>query len=828
MSPIVINSISSDNDMNSIVFQDLILIDINYHQRDNHARIVLFLRDKNRKRIRYFIDDFYPYFYVSANKEIIQKIFDQSSFKKWLIEIDTVDKFTYRGGVKVQLCKVIGRRPWEVPMVRELFSKYRYFEADIPFTHRFLLDTDLFGLDGIKTTTVNSDIQLERIEQNIELRVMSLDIEIDNSENKVSIASIIKSANKRVTAISMTWGESSNKYNSEVFILEQDNEKSEIKLLINCFEFIWNEIDPDIIVTYNGDNFDIPYLIKRLDILKLDKSILSPYSSAKKPAYGKGWIIPGVMMYDLYKKTRWLYTDDGRKTLNSVAKLLLGVEKVQLADKHGNIWRESLNDRIIHDKFRDYAIRDAELTYRLFFRMKMQEWLQVIRISGLPPAEAMYFTERQTGEFLVFRHMLKNNILIPKAPTSKERDDRKKSRVNVPGGLVLDPTRSMASSVLICDFTSMYPSIITAHNIGAESYIGYNSDPRLSFVSTPRSSMAMMQDDMLTRRIDVKNRLKSISDPDEYRKLKQYNTALKLVANSTYGSYNFIGSRFYNSNISHCITSIGRNYLNEISVKVEELGEEYKTIYGDTDSVFITTPLHNVVETLWNKKKAEIDDSDFDPLLKVIDFLKTILPDRMRLELQDVAYRILFHKGAKKRYTYISAISKRIYILGLEAIRHDWSRLSKDIQKFAIEVLLRTGDLSIATSEIIEFIKGEIAIDEDLKNKVITLGPLKRDPAKYKSKTPAVTAFYQYCDVHKLDPDKTWNEFDYFPFIIIKGKGTITNRSRHPEFITAKDIDLDYYITKSLDAINRFNLNITLKDIYADKYLDLSDFFDPL
>ncbi|MCY3412014.1 MAG: hypothetical protein INQ03_10325 [Candidatus Heimdallarchaeota archaeon] len=817
-----IHTITCDQEAHLEEIGSLMLIDIQYTRIKKYdeeiAQIQLFLRGSMRKRYLCTIDDFLPYFYH----------IDGEVTSDWLVDQEEVHKFDYHGYISKVLNKITGKQPWRVPEIRKTIEKQggTWYEADIPFTHRFLLDTGLYGLQGIKFFKQGKQFYLQHQEIQRDLLIMSLDIEIDSEEDhkvQQSFASIIEKANRRITAISIAYGRDNTEYESRVFILEQNSDTAEQELLQQCFTFIYS-IDPDVLITFNGDNFDIPYLVKRIRNLGLDPNLICPYDDhPKPPAFGKGWIIPGLLLYDLFKRTRWLYTADGRKTLNSVAERLLGMSKETIDVSHGALWHQALQDVEAMNIFKQYCIKDAELAYLLFFAMNIEDWIEVIGICGLPPSEAMYSTERQTGEFLVFRHMVQNDILIPKAPDTDEKEKRKKSRISVPGGLVLDPSRALASYVIIADFTSMYPSIISSFNIGAESY-HWHEDPRKRFDTSVKASMALMQQDILSRRVKIKKELKQIKDDSTRKKLISYNTALKLVANSTFGSYNFIGSRFYNNAIAGSITAIGRSYMEEISKKVEELGE-YRTIYGDTDSVFIATPLRKEVEKLWSKTTENIYEEDLTSIHHVINFLREELPHQMRLELQDVAYRIVFHKGAKKRYSYISALSKQIFILGLEAIRHDWAPFSKEIQERSLGVILKTGDLIQTKTAIIEYIQQEILDLKALKPRLITLGPLKRDPSKYKSTTPAIAAYLDYCDHYNLDANTTWKSFDYFPYLIVKGKGALITRSKHPDLVSDGEIDVNHYINKSLAAINRFNLDIHLYEI-LDRHGKFELFFD--
>ncbi|MHA2249481.1 MAG: DNA polymerase domain-containing protein [Candidatus Kariarchaeaceae archaeon] len=819
-----------------------ILLDITYQRKlqDNleHAEIVLFTRDAEGKRNRYFVNNFLPYFYINSNVKEISDILEKDQIlQSWLVSAEPTQKIDYNGGKHISLIKISGKHPWLVPAIRARFYQYsiKFYEADIPFTHRFMID---MGLGGLKSLSIDekSAVISQSTPEEIEFHptITSIDIEIDSSvskdEGKISFETIIEEASRRITGIGFYWNKKDGKGLSKLFVLDKDDDITEENMIKQSLGFLWSKIDPDVIITYNGDIFDFPYLIKRMQILGIPTEYLSPFKDQEPipPAFGNGWKIPGVLVYDLYKRTRWMYTADGRKTLDSVANQLLGTSKIDIPTDHGTLWRQSLTSIKQKSLFDQYLQRDVELTHQLWDAMHMPEWLEVIKISGAPPGDAMYFTERQSGEFLVFHTMFQNNILIPPAPTQEERKQRKKDRVSAQGGLVLEPTRDISNAVLICDFTSMYPSIIAAHNVGAESFMGFKKDPTDRFKMSPKTSMAIMQEQILNKRIQVKNQLRSTRlDPKERKKLMEYNWAVKLVANSTYGGYNYIGSRFYNTAIAQSITGLGRNYLSLLSEKVKEFDSGYETIYGDTDSVFIETPLAEKLESIWNLPRDEIDlQKQLPEIAKLLNFLSTMLPEEMRLELQDIAYRIIFHKGAKKRYAYVSALTKDIAILGFEAIRHDWSPFAKDVQRRAFDLLLRTGDLDKTKQEIISYIQESINTSSlILKNRLITFGPIKRQLKQYRSHTPAVAAFLHHTKQQGLDPDEESQKIEYFPFIITWGNGPLKNRAKHPDYVCRDDIDLNYYIDEALRTINRFNLSISLNEVKGVKYLDLVEFF---
>ncbi len=830
-----------------------ILIDINYRRKRTKdreiAEIILYLRGEDGTRRRISVQDFLPYFYAKTSIDKI-RLFQRKYrfFSEWYVRAEIVSKYQYDGGQETKLCKIVGKHPWAVPQIRDIFEQQgiETFEADIPFTHRFLLDTGLFCLQGVRIKNglpsrqgLRRTSHLNPVELSTHTpMIASLDIEIDADADpdidSESLASIIRDAKRRITAVSLCYGRTEEEKREKIFILKRDSDEEEKRLLMRAFQFLWENIDPDVLITFNGDRFDFPYLVERIKNLGLRPSLLSPFKDRfpQKPEYGHGWLIPGVLTFDIIRKASHIHTEDGSKSLNSIAQAVLGEGKLELSSTHGEIWRKGLDHDDILDLFAKYALKDAELTYRLWFRLGLPEWLEVIRITGAPAGEAMYYTARQAGEFLLFRVMHQAHILIPASPGAGGRKKRSEAHQIAKGGLVFSPRKEIATGVVICDFTSMYPSIIIAHNVGAESFVNPEArDPRDRFAEVPRTTMALMQEMIFSKRIEVKNRLQKAIEKREdeaiIRTLKAYSTALKIVANSTFGSYNFIGSRLYNSQIAAAITEIGRLYLSELRKKTMEFGEQYEAIYGDTDSVFIETPLKREIEELWETAPHSRDEvlERVPQISKLVEFLRAELPEQMRLELQDVAFRILFHKGAKKRYTYASVLTKQIVIVGFEAIRSDWSPFSREAQKRAIELVLKTGDLEFARNEMRKIIAKILKFDEEqIKQQLILLGPIKKPPSEYEVIPPAVGAFIHYCKQKNIDPEQAWKEFAYFPFIVMEGKGNVRNRARHPDLVDLKRIDRHYYILEAVRAVNRFNLNLSLDEVLGEHKVRLDDF----
>jgi len=98
--------------------------------------------------------------------------------------------------------------------------------------------------------------------------------------------------------------------------------------------------------------------------------------------------------------------------------------------------------------------------------------------------------------------------------------------------------------------------------------------------------------------------------------------------------------------------------------------------YGDTDSLFV-----NYDEKLVQKLQAEIEHQL-----------------GLEINLSEVYKRILFTE-AKKKYAGLRT-DGQIDIVGLEAVRGDWSNLAREVQNTVLRIVLEDANPSRATSYV--------------------------------------------------------------------------------------------------------------------------------
>lgn len=826
-------------------FIDFMLIDLDYIRKRVKGKeipvIRLFGKDKHGVSVVLNVIGFLPYFYTERTGNIEEQIRGNSVIRNWLVKATKDTRKSYYGTRSIELLRLEGRSPRDLPVIRELVKRYApVHEADIPFLKRFLIDTGIRCLQILSCwvdacyepsmTVPFGDLQISPISVNdfqYRLRILSFDIEVGADQE--TIHDLLAKRDRRVIAISICVGEESEDFKSEVEILADDSDESE-KQLISWFSQRVHDLDPDVLVSFNGDLFDFPYLIERMRRLDIGTHLFSVPRLISDRIYHsealRTFRIKGRMVTDLYYKTWWLHPVSGKKGLGDIAQLKLGITKEEAPTSFLRLWEEARLDETSrsHEELVKYSRRDAELTYRLYWGLGLSEWVDALRLTGMPAGEGINSTSRNLGEFALFRVCFGKKVLIPALPSYEEVQARKQLKIEEPhkGGAVLEPLHGFYQDVLIADFRSMYPSIICAYNIGGETFrLDPSKKPGDQFAEHPRSSLAAFMDEMLESRSKAKAEYKKAmrdtqSDPKQVTSLRRRQFSLKMVLNSLFGAHNYPRGRFFNGPISNAVTEIGRNYLAWLQEQVSSFDPRYTMVYGDTDSAFVCfqhkaiPEISAAYEHTNESIKAKMREIALSRTMELIDYLNDRLPSPMELELEDIAYRVAFKPGRRKSYSFVSSLDGKIHIKGFEAVRSNWSEFAQEVQRNVLTAVLTTprGGHQLAKTLLLQAVR-EIWTTKSrlLIPRIIVRSPVRKSPSDYKSPPPVLGAYLDYCERKCLDPDEEWKDFDRFPWIVTKGRGTLSKRARHPQY--AVNIDREHYIDQITRAAERFGVKLS-------------------
>jgi DNA polymerase elongation subunit (family B) len=236
------------------------------------------------------------------------------------------------------------------------------------------------------------------------------------------------------------------------------------------------------------------------------------------------------------------------------------------------------------------------------------------RIANVPVAKA--YQSHRVSEWLksmIYAHLRKNNILIP---TSTELR-RGLETHRVPGALTVQPKAGTYFNTVVCDFESLYPSVIDSYNLSyetvncphAECMTHRIKECEEHWVCTRRRGFwSVLIGAIKDLRIRwYKPLSKNTALPEQERKTAQALAKfLKLISVSGYG----VTVRIHGlacPPLAECITGYGRWAL-QTTWDIAKAEGMHPT-YGDTDSIFLDNPQPVQVEALIStvKEKLKLD-----------------------------------------------------------------------------------------------------------------------------------------------------------------------------------------------------------------------------
>jgi len=453
------------------------------------------------------------------------------------------------------------------------------------------------------------------------IKRISLDIEVESEIGRIPDPKI---AEKRITAVGFEGSDGLK----QVFVLRKSGveegvnellpgvkivfyeETKEKEMIIDTFELMKKY---PLLITYNGDGFDLPYLYNRASRLGIDRQ--------KNPLYmmrDSATLTDGVHL-DLYRtmsnRAFQIYAF-GQKysdfSLNSVSKGLLGEEKID--------YGVELNDLTLYQTGK-YCQNDARLTYNLtaFNNDLLMNLLIVIsRIARMPIDDISRMGVSQWIRSLLYYEHRRNGILIPRR---QELDNRSSNVVNEAiikdkkfrGGLVVEPVEGIHFDVTVMDFASLYPSIIKVKNLSYETVrcshdaCKKNTIPQTNhWVCTKKNGLtSVLIGSLRDLRVNYyKNMAKKDTLTVEEKQLfTVVSQALKVILNASYGVMGAEIFPLYFLPAAEATTATGRHIIMDTIDKCKESGID--VLYGDTDSLFVKKPTSKQVEDIITKAKMD-------------------------------------------------------------------------------------------------------------------------------------------------------------------------------------------------------------------------------
>eukprot|EP00026_Physarum_polycephalum_P001218 Phypoly_transcript_01219.p2 GENE.Phypoly_transcript_01219~~Phypoly_transcript_01219.p2 ORF type:complete len:513 (+),score=116.86 Phypoly_transcript_01219:1858-3396(+) len=358
------------------------------------------------------------------------------------------------------------------------------------------------------------------------------------------------------------------------------------------------------------------------------------------------------------------------------------------------------------------------------------------------------------------------------------------------------------------DFTSLYPSIMMAHNLCYTTLLTKKDMEAMSpdkYEVTPlgdafvkaevhKGLLPRILEDLLAARKKAKLDLANEKDPSRRAVLDGRQLALKISANSVYGFTGATVGKLPCLEISAGVTSYGREMIDKAKKLVEseytiEKGQKFdaEVIYGDTDSVMVKFGVDDVEEAMRLGREAA-------------KFVTSHFRKPINLDFEKVYYPYLLMK--KKRYAGLLWTKPdkhdKMDAKGIEAVRRDNCGLVRDVITNCLKKILIDRDEEAAKDYTKQVISDLLQNKLDLSLLVISKA-LSKEGKKYANKQAHVELAER---MKKRDQGTAPGIGDRVPYVIIQGPkdARAYEKSEDPIYVLehGKPLDYQYYVENQL------------------------------
>ncbi len=707
-----------------------------------------------------------PYFLTDTPpSDLDQKIIKDKSFEK----VEVIKKYDLLRGREVTLTKIIVKDPLAVPRMRGLVTNA--WEANIKYHDCYMFDNGLipgmkYRINGRGITPIQPKLEedvlslykkvVEGEKELLELALrmaplfeekpprmkrLAIDIEVytptrlripDPSDTNYPIISVALAGTDGLRKIFLTYREGAivedverlKNLKAEVEIFD-----SERALILELFRVMNNY---PLIITFNGDNFDLPYIYNRALVLGIDPSYIPIEEVRDFVGIRHGFHIDLYKFFSIEAIQNYAFSQAYKeKTLDAVAQALLGETKVTI--------EASVSDLPL-DKLAEYNLKDAELSLKLTTYNNELVWKLIILIMRLAKMSLEDVTRRKVSAWvknLMYWEHRRNNYLIPEREELKRLKGEVKTAAKIggkryAGAIVIDPIPGVYFNVVVLDFASLYPSIIKVWNLSYETIDppeGWCRDNDLLNVVDEKGEVlhkvcrsrkgitSALVGLLRDFRVRVYKKLAKHSREEVKNWYDVVQKALKVYVNASYGVFGHESFPLYTPSLAESVTALGRYVITKTLTKAEELG--LRVLYGDTDSLFMWSP-------------------DPDALSKLSEWV-----DReLSLEIeQDKTYKYVAF-ALKKNYVGVLEGGK-VDVKGLVGKKKNVPKILQDSFTRILELISGIEDTVESLDEVKNKIRQEVReLYIRLKNKDFTLDDvvfkttLSKDIEEYVKTTP--------------------------------------------------------------------------------------------
>ncbi|MGA9296258.1 MAG: DNA-directed DNA polymerase I, partial [Nitrososphaeraceae archaeon] len=643
-----------------------------YSERDQS---IFYWRDRTNHR---------PYCYTKADyRNDVEQILEKEK-KYSLLSTKKRDLISDKD---IECLKISAPDPLSIGGTENSFrEKVRSWEADIKYHENYLYDTGLIPgtyyvrrgdslvrfkqpisskvqeeLQKLLWTNIDEEAEslgTEKYRQYIQewadllnqpipnMKRVSIDIEVESEEGRIPNP---REHDRRIIAVGFAGSDgfrrvllleqkeiSSNNADlkTNLLIPEAQLYATEKELLEETFRIIGSY---PIVITYNGDDFDLPYLYARsqdpaidpgmgVAITKQDVPIIMKRESfVKRGIQAEPVQIKNGIHIDLFRtfqnRSVQIYAFSHKYseyTLNAISEALLNDTKYEF---EGDI------SELSTDKLAMYCLKDADLTFRLTSfndNLLMKLLIVISRIGKMSIDDIARFGVNQWIRGMMYYEHRHQNALIPRRDELQAKGTASTTAIikekKYRGGLVVEPTLGIHFNVIVVDFASLYPSIIKVHNLSYETVnCAHQSCKNDSSQRIPETShwtckekrglTSLLIGSLRDLRVKYykylsKDRALTTEERQLYNVVSQ---AIKVILNASYGVMGAEIFPLYCLPVADATAAIGRSTTTKTIEKCKEIGID--VIYGDTDSLFLRNPSPTNVDRIssWARSNLGVD-----------------------------------------------------------------------------------------------------------------------------------------------------------------------------------------------------------------------------
>lgn len=554
----------------------------------------------------------------------------------------------------------------------------RLFNVDVPVAQLYLYEKNLFPLALVRAHITGEGISWELIDD-----AHSCQYEAPHLKGAKITLHVRKSG--RVTSFNDPLESITIEAPRGVLVIDKGSEADKLLELVRLI----HEIDPDIILTKNGDAFVFPYLIQRafhnqiLSQITLDREGRSLQPTATR---GKSYFSYGRIYYR-----------------PSPIHLL------------GRLHLDACNDFIFED-------------------CGFQGLIEIARTCRTPLRRASRETIGTNMTSLQMYQAFRRDILIPWKKNEPENFKTAYELLEADrGGFILEPKVGLFDNVGEIDFASLYPTLMMKHNLTPECISCQCCAHTKTTIQVPELDYNLCEKRMgivphtlhilLRKRAEYKTLMSKTTDPKLWNIYDQRQAALKWALVCSFGYLGYKNARFGKIDAHIGVCAFARKVLRETIEIAQEHG--FSVVHGIVDSVWLINK--NANETDYVELCDVIEERlglpvSFEGIYRWVVFL----PSKVHAHLPVLnRYYGVFRNG-------------KIKMRGIEYRRRDAPPIIKQCQRDMIdclasarsreEFLMRLPDALRLVRQYIDRLQNGRADSEEL----LITKQLSKDPSEYK------------------------------------------------------------------------------------------------